>query len=199
MTKAAIPLFGALCLVFIGVALGISQPSTTTKPTTQSAAKPSLVFRIHHFGGNGPPTTDGIVMAGWDDGLVVFAAGDLPAKDLLVGWIPHEKIEETLTELTRAGFFEQHQEHCCIPDEPVTTIHARGSTGLSFKRSHELNSLGYASADAKPEQYKFARMWQISRNALRFARPHKHTPIDESPDARKRLEQIDDSWEVTTK
>jgi hypothetical protein len=166
-----------------------SQPgSGAPRPPDPSKSGAQVVFHVHYDGFGGKPT--GLVAAGWDDGLIIFALNpDKPGKDLQAGMITPEQLKHTLEELRSAGFFEEQADQGWGPDMSHTTLTATiDGKEATYHWTEWLSRTWGAHVGADPKFYRFAKMWAISRTALAFASPTDYQPLAKDARAKKRFD-----------
>jgi hypothetical protein len=158
---------------------------------------PVLAFALHYSQGSPdnatPDTNSGTVIAGWRDGLVVFARDPSRAgSEMFAGRLDVGQIDRVMQDLRAAGFFADLASRPPAPGSPYWVLTAVDN-GKRVDRTVAWDTDRFgppdSNADEEAEDRASARMWAASRVALSFAYP---TPgscksIDEVPEAARRL------------
>lgn len=197
--RSILSCFGILALVVLATTLlGATQPGKETAPPTAKDAKttPQLAYSISFQSGMVPPENDhtGVLLAAWDDGVVIFAADTRkPKTSMRVGRLTPEQVRGVLDELHTARFFEDLPGGGTAPDASYTTIKAtreQKSARYLCMWSDGVTP-GSASVDSPSGEKEFARMWVLSRTILAFARPGTSEPLASNIEAKRRFERAE--------
>ena len=165
-----------------------AQPQPTGGNATDAAKAPSPVFQMSYASFGTMPS--GLVLAGWDDGLIIFALNPGSAgKDLQVGRITPAQIQHVISELDSAHFFDEQREPAMPPDNSCMRMMAtRGGRMVEHRWNEALTRPWGAHVGADRKFYEFAKMWALSRTALIFASPTDYKPLDTDRGARGRFD-----------
>lgn len=179
--------------------LGAAQNKAAPTPPTTKDAKPApqLAYSIWFDSGmvlRAENDHTGVLLAAWEDGVVIFAADTRkPKTSLRVGRLTPEQVRGVLDELHTARFFEDLPGGGTAPDASYTTIKAtrEQKSAKYLCMWSDVLALGGASVDSPSGEKEFARMWAVSRTILAFARPSESEPLDKNAEAKKRYERAE--------
>ncbi len=181
----------AAAMSLLGAAQNKAEPTPlTTKPA------PQLAYSISFQSGMVPPENDhtGVLLAAWDDGVVIFATDTRkPKTSLRVGRLTPEQVRGVLDELHTARFFANLPGGGTAPDASYTTIKAtrEQKSAKYLCMWSDVLALGGASVDSPAAEKEFARMWAVSRTTLAFARPGASEPLSSNAEAKRRFERAE--------
>lgn len=198
--RSILSCFGILALVVLATTLlGAAQPGKESAPPTAKDARttPQLAYSISFDSGMVLRAEDdhtGVLLAAWDDGVVIFAADTRkPKTSLRVGRLTPEQVRGVLDELHTARFFEDLPGGGTAPDASYTTIKAtrEQKSAKYLCMWSDVLALGGASVDSPAAEKEFARMWAVSRTILAFARPGTSEPLASNVEAKRRFERAE--------
>lgn len=195
----------ALLCASLVAAMGWSSPGaqeeegTLRQPSAVARRIPEgqrLAFCIMFESAGHSPS--GLVVAAWEDGMVIFSATpDAAGTDLRAGRISAEELKKVQGRIEEAGFFDELKERGQVPDGSEVKIGVRkGETWKQLRWNEALSRPWGAHVGAEEEFYRLARTWALARTAIAFSYPTEYVDIEKDVLAKERYKAWKAKWDL---
>lgn len=137
-----------------------------------------------------PATSGGVVLAIWDDGLVIFSFGTNQDDfhNLQVGRVPPARVVEMLNDIEQTGL-PGLARSIVVPDSTFWTIRVRRGDKLTESCWNQAMTVPWgAHINAPRDERDFAKAWMASRAILAFTQPSEYKPLKPGSAEDQRLE-----------